>query len=151
MLAKDVAVNVCRAYLVSLGDAGAEAGRVKQSSGSENAAFGNAGSFYELVCQNVNRVGDDYVKRVGASLCDQRNYRLCDVDVGLGKVKARLAGLSSNSGSEDDDVGALGVLVVSVANRNGAYKGSGLANVHRLAHRLFLDDVNDYDFRSQLP
>ncbi len=146
MLAEYVAVNVCRAYLVGLGDAGAEAGRVKQSSGSENAVGRNAACLYELVSQNVNRVGDNYIKGVGASLCYQRNDALCDVHVGLGKVKARLAGLSSHAGSEDYDVGIFRVLVVAVANRNRAYKRRGLADVHGLAHRLFLDDVNDDDF-----
>ena len=100
----------------------------------------------EHVGEDVHRVGNDDIGGVRAVLGDLRGDVLDDVDVGLGKVHAGLAGLARNAGGDDDDVRTGGALVgAGVDGHRLRGQRRALTDVHGLAHSLLLIDVDDND------
>ena len=110
-------------------------------------ALGQAGDLVEDIGQDIDGVGHDDVDRVGRMLYDLRDDGLGDVDVGLRQIQTGLAGLTRNTGGQNDHVGALRVLIAAGIDRNRRTERHALTDVQRLAHRLGFVDVDHDNFR----
>ena len=145
VLAVDVRVDILRADAEALGQRRLQTAGVQDRAGADDMALGNAGDLVEHVGQHVDRVGDDDIDRVRRGGGDLRGDVLEDVDVGLRQLQPALPGLAGKTRGDDDDVGARrGVIVAGTDDRRGTERRA-LINVHRLAERLLLVDVDQDD------
>ena len=145
VLAVDVRVDILRADAEALGQRRLQAAGVQDRAGADDVALGHAGDLVEHVGQHVDRVGDDDIDRVRRGGGDLRGDVLEDVDVGLRQLQPALPGLAGKTRGDDDDVGARrGVIVAGADDRRGTERRT-LINVHRLAERLLLVDVDQDD------
>ena len=130
---------------IVLAQAGAQARRVEDRAGADQVILGNAGELQEGIGQNVDRVADDDIDRVGRILRDLGDDHLGDVHIGLRQLKAGLAGLSGNAGRQDHDVRAGSVAVVAGIDRARVAERRALTDVERLTKRLLAVDVDHHD------
>ena len=118
-----------------LGQEQAEAGAVEHARHADDAGRREAGDFLHQADHGVERVGDDDDEGVGRMLLDALADRVDDLGVDADQVVARHAGLARHAGGDDDDVGALDVLVVGGAAVLGVepLDRAELGDVERLA------------------
>ena len=98
----------------------------------------------EAVEETAEETVEEPVEDDTFELTDIENI-LDDVDVGLRQLQPALPGLAGKTRGDDDDVGARrGVIVAGADDRRGTERRA-LINVHRLAERLLLVDVDQDD------
>ena len=78
-----VGVDGLRIDIEVAGDAGAEAGGIKNGTGADNLFGGEAGEFVSIIGQDIHRIGDDEENTIKARSHDLFNHALEDVDVFL--------------------------------------------------------------------
>ena len=148
VLTEYVCVNVLLVYIVVLGDARTQTSCVEDCTRTDDAVLGDVRALHKYICKNIDRIADDYVNSLIGILCYLGDNALCNVYVRLCEVETRLTGLTCHAACKNNNVGACRIAVGARVNRNrGLAEGDSLTDVKRLSQRLFLVDIDHYDFR----
>ena len=149
MLAQHEGMNVLLVHVQLLSQRGAQAGGIQLRARADNAALRDAGNLGEHIGQNVDGVADDDIDRIGSVLGDLLRDALQNVDVGLRQLKPGLAGAAGNAGGDDHDVGIGRVRIIAGVDINRLANRRRLINIHGLAQRLFLGDIDEQNLGRQ--
>ena len=123
-----------------------QAAGIQNSSGAKNTVFRNAGNFGEHIGQNIHRIRHDDVDGIRCVFYDFRGNIFQDVYICLGKFQSGLTGLSGNTGGNDDDLRACGILVIAGADDGRGAEGSTLINIQCFTHGFFFVHINEHHF-----
>ena len=147
MFTEHVCVNILLVDVVVLGYARTQTSCVEYSTRTDYTVFGNVRALHKYICKNIDRITDDNVNSLVSVLCYLGDNALCNIYICLCEVETRLTGLTSHAACQNYDVGACRITVRACIDRDrGPAEGDSLTYVERLTERLFLVDINHYDF-----
>ena len=149
MLTENVSMDILLCNSVMCGQSIAKTCGIENSTRSDDMSLGKSRDLCENVCHNINRIADHYVERIGSSRNDLRSDALKNVNVGLCELDSRLTGLARDSGSDDDYIGTLSILVISCNNRDRVTEASTLDDIDNLSLNLGLVDIDENDLRCE--
>ena len=147
VLAVDMGVDVFGTDSEILGQLGLKTHRIQHRAGTDDVFRGDAGELVECVGHDIHRIGDDDIDGIGGVFHNVGGDLPEDIHVGLGKLQPGLAGLAGQTGGDDHDGVAHGVLIMTGPDHGGGCEAGSLIDVHRLPEGLLLIDIDQQNFR----
>ena len=145
VLTDDVGVNALGRDVHVIGQQGAETGSIQHGAGAQHLRRRKIGALEDGVGDDINGITDDHVDGVGCGGSDLRDHLLDEADVDLGKVDAGLTGLAADARGDDDDVGILGIFVLTAVDVDIAAERQAVSDVHHFAFGFFLVNIDQND------
>ncbi len=147
MLADDVGVDAARVHAQVLAEHVAEAGRVQDRSRPEDALGGQLGQPEGDVRKHIDRVRSHDDDPLGVGLGDPGHDLGEDRGVSTDQLQTSLPGALANARGDDGDCGALAIGVRAGADLRRMRERHGVVQVHRLALRALMIEVDEDDLR----
>lgn len=149
VLAENISMNIELVDVEVLGETCTQTSCIQNSTGADDAGFRNAGALAEGICEDIDRIADDDVCSIRSVTGDIGNDALDDIYVCLCEVQSGLTRLTCNTGSDDNNIGALTVRIATCINRGRCAERCTLTNIKCFAKRLIVIDVYHNDLGSE--
>ena len=148
MLTKYISMNIFLCNFIMLGQSITQSCSIQNGTGTDDVALRNTGNLRKYIGHDVDRIAYDHIFCVRRYSYNLRSNVFKNIYVGLGQLDSRLARSACDTGSNDDDVRILCILIIARHDGYRITEEGSLCDIHNLAEYLFLIDVNQYDFRS---
>ena len=148
MLAVNAGMDILGADAEALSQFRLQTAGIQNGTGADDLALGQAGNLGKHIGQNINRIGNDDVVRIGSMGHNIGRHLLQDINVGLCQIQAGHAGLSGHTTGDDDDIRAICILISAGTHDGRRMERSALVNIHSLALCLLCVHVHQQDLGS---